>query len=189
MKTLKFLSVLAISAALFTACEKEDVNNKSSQSADSAITVKKINKTEKTVSFGNHDIHYLYNENYYQVDEQGVKNYFANILELPANVVFESLMVEIFTDSNEVEYYYLKANAISANIAYSITSDLQKISGEPIGQLAFAGSTCTCESEECSWSGCEVTSSPGNGCSCSTCDGKCKKTHTVTSDFTPSMFE
>ena len=188
MKTLKIFSTLFISAVLFTACEKENALDAKEISIDESVVEKKRTTTKKSSSIDNYDIHYFYDNSYHHLNEQEVQNYFTNSLGLPSNLVFESLEVELFTDDNGLDHYYLDASANSADTTYSITSSLKQVSGEPSSFLALAGSSCSCASSECNW-GCEVTSPAGQGCTCSPCENKCKKTHTVTADFSPSMFQ
>jgi len=72
--------------------------------------------------------------------------------------------------------YYIKARTSDGSVSVS-----QSISRDANGKFFLTGKTCKCETNSCSWSGCDASQS-GSTCRCSPCNGDCKKTSETTED-------
>ncbi|MFO7790325.1 MAG: hypothetical protein R6V32_07115 [Bacteroidales bacterium] len=116
---------------------------------------------------------------YEKINEKQLRCFYINTLEVNDDVYFSNRIVEI---KDSTENYYI-INSISKDGSISIGAKLS-VYEKSKGLFAMTGETCKCESNDCLWSGCEVT----RMCACSACSGDCKKTHTLKSELVPSMF-
>lgn len=158
----------------FFACTED----KSVKSQNEAFKSEKI---DLKVAFNN-NIGFIDSESqkFEKINENQLTNYWKNTFDLPDNIEFENAkLIKAEIDKDEKEYYII--NAISKDGRINISS---KVFQSETG-FKMAGEECKCESVSCAWAGCEAISM----CSCSSCNGDCKKTHTMTEKLSLAAFK
>ncbi len=119
-------------------------------------------------------------QEFVKINEKLLSNYWKKTFELSEDTEFLSAkLVKAQVNQGEKDYYIINTTSKSGKINIS-----SKVYKTDVG-FVMAGEECKCESTECTFSGCEVMSM----CSCTSCSGECKKTHTLKEGLALSAFE
>jgi len=167
---MKKILILFVISILIANCSNEDNTEKvpSQKSLDMEVAF------NNTIGFVDSET-----KDFIVINEDQLYSYWKKVVDISKKMSFEGVMIsKAIVDEGDEEYYIL----------YSISKDGKtKVASKAhltIHGLTLDGETCKCETEECSWSGCEVISI----CACSSCSGKCKKTHTKPGNTTMGDF-
>ena len=166
MKLLKktsqlFLILFAVS--LFNSCEKDNEFDDSSIDFDNAF---------------NNELYAKMNGTETQLSKKVLSDAWKSSFEINEEVEFEEFRIlkGNYSDTGET-YYMLKTISNDGKISISNMLVMKN------GNMTLGEKTCKCETNSCSWSGCDATQS-GNACRCSPCSGDCKKTSTDKEELT-----
>lgn len=105
--------------------------------------------------------------------------FFREVLKLPASVSFGPYAFEAYTGTGSAPRYVVRV--YSTDGRYRVASTVYPYGGNSFAFMQAGTTTCSCESVSCAsnW-GCNASLFAGE-CSCSSCDGDCKKTSTASS--------
>jgi len=120
------------------------------------------------------------NGSYVVITQDQLTAYWKYKFDIAEDVNFIDFMVLGGTSDTGDQSVIIRGRSDDGTI--NIASVLKPMGGSQNGMYLMAGGTCKCETNTCSWSGCEASSS-GGSCYCSSCSGDCKKTSTVETSF------
>lgn len=120
----------------------------------------------------NNELYIVEKGNQIQIDKPSLSTMWKSNLEIEKTVNFDDFRIikEKYSDTGD-DYYMLKT--ISEDGRISIANILEMNNGK----MTLGKKTCKCETNSCSWSGCEAKQS-SSSCRCTPCQGDCKKTST-----------
>ncbi len=178
------LTILIIGIIAFVSCKNDNKTTKES-STDNRETTDKVEKptiSNEILEKDEYEFGYINSKTneFVKLSDNELTNFYHNSQEISENISFQELKLIKVNDNGE-EYFMTNQISENGKIKIGLKLEMQPNSR----QLALTGETCKCESESCTLSGCEVVSM----CSCSHCNGDCKKTHTITNEFYPELFQ
>lgn len=164
--------LLGAGAFFINSCAREDEHEPTGQTAQS-VPAGMIPKAGGTLG-------YLDESGTFQsISNDALHAFYRSILHLPDAVTFGPYGFEAQNTTGSQPRYVVRV--YSTDGRYRVASTVQRYGATSYAFMQAGTTTCTCESVSCAnnW-GCNADVFGGN-CSCTSCDGDCKKTSTASS--------